>query len=250
MPARPLLPLALDPYSFGPVATVLDAAYTALAALADALAPLAGEWSAALVVVLVTLVVRALLVPVGVAQARAEAVRRRLAPRIAELRRRHRGSPERMQRAVTELYAAEGASPFAGCLPALAQAPVLSVVYALFALPRIAGHGNALLDAALAGVPLGRSFVGAVGGAVWPQALVIGVLLVLLALVAWASRRAILRTGDEVPRVLTWMPFVTVGVAAVVPLAAALYLLVTTTWTVIERRVLRRILHPRPADAE
>jgi YidC/Oxa1 family membrane protein insertase len=46
------------------------------------------------------------------------------------------------------------------------------------------------------------------------------------------------------------MPFVTVLVAAVVPLAAGLYLLTTAAWTVIERAVLRRRFLPGPGRAD
>ena len=57
---------------------------------ADLLEPFAGVASAAAAIVLVTLLVRAALIPVGVSQAKAERTRARLAPRIAELRRRTR----------------------------------------------------------------------------------------------------------------------------------------------------------------
>ena len=75
------------------VSTVLDAAYRALMGLSDLLEPLAGGAAAAAAVVLLTLAVRALLVPVGVSQAKAERDRARLAPRLAELQRRRRHAP-------------------------------------------------------------------------------------------------------------------------------------------------------------
>lgn len=52
------------------------------------------------------------------------------------------------------MYADEGVSPVAGCVPLLLQAPVLALVYSLFITPTIAGHPNALLEEALAGVSL------------------------------------------------------------------------------------------------
>ena len=60
------------------------------------------------------------------------------------------------------LYSAEGTSPMAGCLPLLIQAPIVGVIYALFILPTIAGHPNALLEQQLAGVPLGSSLAGSI----------------------------------------------------------------------------------------
>lgn len=135
----------MDLYSFPPIAAVLQAAYGALMGLADLLAPLAGPSAAALAVVVVTLLVRAALIPTGIAQAKADRLRSRLAPKLRALQERHRKNPERLQRETMKLYADEKASPFAGCLPVLIQAPIVGVIYSVFLHASIAGHANALL---------------------------------------------------------------------------------------------------------
>ncbi len=247
----------MDIYSLAPVATVLDLAHTLVSALAHALTPLSGGLSAALAVVAVTIVVRLLLVPVGVSQVRAEFTRRRLAPKLRDLRSRYGKNPELLQRKTMELYAEEKASPLAGCLPTLLQAPVLSVLYGLFVLATIDGHPNGLLTETLLSVPLGASlpsFLGA-GAAAWPGALVYLVLLAGIAAVAAVSRVHALRNAEppaedtpeavlRMTRALSWAPLATVVFAALVPLAATLYLAVTTTWTLLERAILRRHLRP------
>jgi YidC/Oxa1 family membrane protein insertase len=245
------------------VATVLDAAYRALMGLSDLLEPVAGGAAAAAAVVLLTLAVRVLLVPVGVAQAKAERDRARLAPRLAELQRRHRGDPHTLQRATLDLYAEEGTTPFAGCLPMLAQAPVVAVVYALFLHAQIAGHTNALLSHTLWGAPLGSSLVGSLGAgaAAVPSLVVAGAVVLLVALVGELTRRASLpggrlavppaATGPGAPgagvlagpglqNALGALQFMTAAIACFVPLAAGVYLLVTVTWTLVQRLVLRR----------
>lgn len=272
-------------YDIAPVAAALDAVSTALQLFSTLLAPLAGTGSAALAVVALTVLVRLALVPVGLSQARAQRMRVRLAPRLAELQRRHRSDPQRLQRETMALYSDEGASPLAGCLPLLVQAPVLSLVYGVFILPAINGHPNALLSESLAGAPLGVSLqhaLLAVTGS--PDALaallVPGILLVLLTAVALLSRRFTLATAAAVPvptapapagrgstaagsaargpvapgvpallapgaglqSALSWLPLATVVVAVFVPLAAMLYLLVTATWTLLERLVLHRLV--------
>ncbi|QHC59586.1 membrane protein insertase YidC [Rathayibacter sp. VKM Ac-2760] len=242
-------------YDLPPLAAALDAASHLVTGLAAALEPLAGGASAAAAIVLVTLLVRVLLIPVGISQGRAEITRRRLAPLLRELQRKHSKNPEALQRATMKLYADEKASPLAGCLPVLLQAPVLSLLYGLFVHPDIAGHGNALLDARLLDVPLGRSFVAALGGGEPAQLGVFAVLLGVIALVSWLARRVALRQAALTPvpegtpgavaqltGVLSWMPFLTVLFAAFVPLAATLYLTVTTTWTLCERSIVRRVL--------
>jgi len=246
----------MDLFALPPVAAVLGGAYHALMSLSDLLEPALGAAAAAAAVVAVTLAVRAVLVPVGVSQARAERTRVRLAPRIAELQRRHRKDPEALQRATMQLYADEGTTPLAGCLPTMLQAPVVGVIYAVFVHAEVAGQANALLDHTLFGVPLGSSLVGVLSGgapAVAPV-VVLGALVLAVALVAELTRRAALPGGPlAVPRAsatsaapagmqraLGALQFVTAAVACFVPLAAGLYLLVTVAWTLVQRILLRR----------
>ncbi|MDQ1556364.1 MAG: YidC/Oxa1 family rane protein insertase [Actinomycetota bacterium] len=256
-------------YTFGPVAAVLDAAYSGVTALAALFSPFAGAASAAIAIVVLTLVVRSALIPVGISQVRAEFTRRRLAPGIAELQKRHKKNPQLLAEKMSELYRVEKASPFAGMLPTLLQAPVLSIVYGLFIQASIGGQANALLSEHLFGVPLGTSLMTLLGsGAAWPGVLVYVVLLGVIACVAVLSRRAAVRiaaSGVAVPmspgmeaanRILSWLPLITVVFAAFVPLAATLYLTVTTSWTLVERHVLRvrlasarAVAPPRPARA-
>ena len=251
----------MDFYSFAPIAAVLDLAYTGLTALTDLLAPLAGSAAAALAVVALTLIVRTLLIPVGRSQVRAEFTRRRLAPRLQAISRRYRDKPEMLQQKTLALYKEENASPFAGVGPALLQAPVLSIVYGLFIVGTINGHGNALLGHELFGVPLGTSLLVQLSAPdILPGALVFAALLAIIAVVAALSRVISLRFAADQPvdatapgaermrllgAWLSWLPFLTVLFASIVPLAAAIYLTVTTIWTLAERSILRRVLAPK-----
>ncbi|GAB3577246.1 YidC/Oxa1 family membrane protein insertase [Leifsonia lichenia] len=250
----------MDIFSFGPIAAVLDATYGLVTGLSDALAPVAGTLGGLLAVVVLTMIVRALLIPVGMSQVRAEYNRRRLAPHLAELQRRHGKDRELLTRKTMELYQREKVSPFAGMLPLLAQLPVISLVYAVFTHPMISGHANALLGEHVFGAPLGTSFVGltSAGAAVWPAMLVYLVVLALIAIVTTVSRRVLALpqpegTAAQAPgglpnggllRVMSFLPYVTVVFAAFVPLAAAVYILTSTAWTVAERFTLRRLLDP------
>lgn len=245
----------MDLSTFPPIAVVLGGLQSLVTTLGVLVEPVAGSSAAALGVVLLTLLVRLVLVPVGVSQVRAEVARRRLAPAIADLNRRIT-DPAARSKALMALYASEKASPLAGCLPTLAQAPVLTAVYSLFAHSEIAGHANALLTHTLGGAALGANLFAslAVGlPAVWPYL----VLLALLAVVVETSRRATLRftgavtvttaaPGQEalpgMAGMVRWLPFVSVLFAAFAPLAAALYLVTSAAWTLGERAVLRRVL--------
>lgn len=267
----------MDLSAFPPIAALLDGAHALLMGLADLLEPLVGVSSAAAAIVLVTLLVRAALIPVGVSQAKAERTRARLAPKLADLRRKH-GDPERLQRETMALYSAEGASPFAGCLPLLIQAPIVGIIYALFILPTIAGHPNDLLGHTLFGVPLGSSLAGEItAGAPTPGTLVVfASVIVAIALVGEVTRRVFRPQVADAParpsgtatasgatapdpaallgtagmqRALGLLQFLTAVIAVFVPLAAALYLLVTVAWTLGQRILLRRAYPMQPLPA-
>jgi YidC/Oxa1 family membrane protein insertase len=243
-------------YDWPPVAALLHAASSAFTALSALLDPLAGASATALAIVLVTLALRAALIPVGRAQVRAEAGRRRIAPKLAELRRRWAKNPERLQRETLALHAAEKVSPFAGMLPTFAQAPVVALVYGLFTHPVISGQANVLLAQHLAGVPLAASLVSTLGALSVGSVLVFGALLAAIAAAAVLGRRENLRwavpaepgagSGARgLAAALSWLPLVTVVFAAFVPLAATLYLAVATIWTQVERAILRRAMLDR-----
>ncbi|TDC80913.1 membrane protein insertase YidC [Micromonospora sp. KC606] len=237
--------------AFSPVHDAVSAAGAAVTWLSELLAPLAGGASTAAAIVLFTVVVRLLISPLTLAQVRGERRRAALAPEVRALRQRYAEDPATLQRELFALYRRAGASPVAGCLPALLQAPFFLVMYRLFAL----GNGHAgLLAEPLAGVPLGWQLTDGFTGAALP---VLGVLLVALTGLAWLlsrrSRRTLAATPTEGPgaavagRLIPLLPYGTVLVALVVPLAAVLYLVTTTALTVAEQTVLRR---PRPVPAE
>ena len=242
----------MDLFAFPPLAALLDTAYAGLMALSASLEPVTAA-SAALAVVLVTLLVRAALIPTGVAQAKAEQVRARLAPRLRELQKKHKNDRERLQRETMQFYRDENASPLAGCLPVLIQAPIVGLLYALFLHTTIAGHPNGLLSETLFGVPLGSTLLGALTtGDV--AGIAVGVaIVVIIAGVGELTRRAFRVSpvvGDTAlpaaaGSLIGALQFATAVVAVFVPLAAGLYLVVTVAWTLGQRLVLRRI-YPAP----
>ena len=72
-------------------------------------------------------------------------------------------------------------------------------------------------------------------------------LIVVIGVIAWLSRRAARRSAlpiepaqQRIADVVSFAPFLTVVFASIVPLAATLYLAVSTSWTLIERQLMRR----------
>ncbi|MGH3301779.1 MAG: YidC/Oxa1 family membrane protein insertase [Streptosporangiaceae bacterium] len=231
----------------------LGVAYHLMFTLAVILTPLPGGLAATAAIVLFTVAVRLLLSPLSFAALRGQAGLAALQPRVAELRARYARQPDRLQRELAALYQAEGGTLLAGCLPLLIQLPFFSVMYRLFLSTTVAGRANALLTRDLLGAPLGSRWL-AGAGPLSVHGLVFLGLFALLALacfgVARISKAARLTAGQApgvadpaaglaglVGRVL---PYLTVIIAAFVPLAAGLYLLTTTTWTAAERACWQR----------
>ncbi|MEV3971072.1 YidC/Oxa1 family membrane protein insertase [Streptomyces sp. NPDC050698] len=226
--------------------------------LADLLQPLFGASAAAASIVLFTALVRLLVHPLSRAAARGQKARTALQPKIAELRRKHGKNPEKLQKAVLELHAEEKVSPLAGCLPGLLQAPAFFLLYHLFSSDTIGGEANGLLGHRLFAAPLGERWVDALQGGVLSGAgLVYAGLFVVVGCVAAFGYRLSKRMmaanpvaqaagGEQLPglgavtKVMPFMSFFTLVTVAVVPLAAALYVVTSTTWSAVERAVLYR----------
>ncbi|TDE55618.1 membrane protein insertase YidC [Nonomuraea mesophila] len=192
---------------------------------------------AALGIVLFTLAVRLLLLPLNVRQARTAKIKEQLAPRLRALQKRHQRNPERLAKEVSALYAKEGSSPFAGIMPMLAQLPFLWLMY------RVATHPTALAGHDLFGAPLGQQVAGVIAhyGLASTPVLVFILVIVLVAAIAWFSARQIKITEEQpelMKKIMPLLPYGSVLAALVLPLAAGIYLLVSTAWAVSERAVL------------
>ncbi|MFD8725521.1 YidC/Oxa1 family membrane protein insertase [Streptomyces sp. NPDC059629] len=232
--------------------------------LADLLQPLFHASAAAAAIVLFTALVRLLVHPLSRAAARGQRARAALQPRVAELRKKHGKDQQALQKAVLELHAEEKVSPLSGCLPGLLQLPAFFLLYHLFSNSTIGGHDNGLLSHELLGAPLGGRWADVLGGGAFGSAgLVYLSLFALVAVVATFNFRRAKRMGtgtgmgtgtpavvsegeQQVPglgavaRVAPYMSYFTLVTVAVVPLAAALYVVTSAAWSAVERAVLYR----------
>jgi YidC/Oxa1 family membrane protein insertase len=211
--------------SFPPLDAAAGVAYEFLAWLAAALAPIDGGAAVTLAIVLLTALVRLTLLPLSMRRAVAQRAQAALAPKLRELQKKHRGDRERLGAELATLYRDAGTTPLAGMLPTLLQAPAFMVLYHVFA-----WSGGDLLAAELFGYQLGAH--GFAAG--WPLLALVGALAAVATVVA---RRAFLARQPKWTLVL---PYLTVIPAVLVPLAAGIYLLTSTTWSAVETAVLGR----------
>jgi len=238
---------------FSLLGVAVGAAYHIVSAFAQVLAPVTGGLAAAAAIVVFTLAVRLLLMPLSYYAIRGQASQARLVPQVQALRQRHAAHPERLQRELTALYRREGTGVFAGFLPLLLQLPFLSVVYGLFRSGTIGGRPNGLLGHGLLGAPLGSHWLSGPGPLSAQGAVFLG-LFALLAVAAWLAARVARKIavqqapaqpappGGAAGWLVRVLPYTTLVIAAVMPLAAGLYLLTTTAWAAAERAMLAPIL--------
>lgn len=228
--------------------------------LADLLQPLFHTSSAAAAIVLFTAFVRLLVHPLSRAAARGQRARAALQPKVAELRKRHGKDPQKLQKAVMALHAEEKVSPLSGCFPSLFQLPAFFLLYHLFSNAEIGGRANDLLTHRLFAAPLGGRWADALGGdgILGAAGIVYLGLFVLVSAVATFNYRRMKQVmaanpvsvnaggGEAVPglasvgKFMPFMSFFTLFSVAVMPLAAALYMVTSTTWSAVERAVLYR----------
>lgn len=85
------------------------------------------NWGVA--IILLTLLVKGAMYKLSEAQYRSMARMKKFTPRIQEIRERHAGDRERLNKAMMELYTKEKFNPLAGCWPMLVQFPVFIALY-------------------------------------------------------------------------------------------------------------------------
>jgi YidC/Oxa1 family membrane protein insertase len=219
----------------------VDAAYHLISGVVSFLTPVLGGAAVVAAIALFTVAVRLILMPLSLRGLRGQAAQARLAPQVQALRTRYARQPERLQREMTALYRREGTSMFAGLTPLLLQWPLLSVIYLLFRSAQIGGQPNTLLTRDLFGVPLGSHWLSGTGPASGQGLVFLGV-FVLLAGLCWLSARlgrlmTARPAGADAPGgvLIRALPYLTVVIAAFVPLAAGIYLLASTGWALAER---------------
>ena len=90
-------------------------------------------------IIVITLLIRVLLAPLLqfqlVTSRRSMIEQRKLSPQVAELRKKYKKDPQRLNTETMKLYQEHGINPlgqFVGCLPAVLQMPVLIALYYVF----------------------------------------------------------------------------------------------------------------------
>ena len=97
-------------------------------------------------IVLLTLVLRFLLFPLGVKQIKSMQSMQALQPKIKEIQKKYKNNKPKAQEETMRLYKEAGVNPLGGCLPVLAQFPLLIAMYSVIRAP---GYEPVMTDGAV-----------------------------------------------------------------------------------------------------
>jgi YidC/Oxa1 family membrane protein insertase len=200
-------------------------------------------------IILLTIVVRAALLPLAVKQFRSMQALQRIAPQLKELQAKYKDDKQRLQQETMKFYQENKVNPFASCLPLVAQLPVfLSLFYMLRKDLRhdICPHINP--DNVPNPKPCGPSG----DSAFWfihdiTDKATGSVLVVLLVLYVGSqlvsSLLMMTATADKNQRmIMLVLPFLFVGFIFRFPAGLILYWITTNIWTIGQQQVLRRVI--------
>ena len=82
-------------------------------------------------IILFTLGIRVLLLPLGIKQVRSMHAMQAIQPKVKELQKKYKGNRQKLNEEMMALYRERGVNPLSGCLPVLAQFPVLIALFAV-----------------------------------------------------------------------------------------------------------------------
>ncbi|MGN6815113.1 MAG: YidC/Oxa1 family membrane protein insertase [Solirubrobacterales bacterium] len=193
-------------------------------------------------IIALTVVTRAILIPLTYKQLKGMRALQALQPQIKELQEKYKNDKQRMQQEMMRFYKENKVNPFASCLPLLAQLPVfITLFYVLrHELPpdmgcEAAGHCSAygaefLFIHDLTGKATGGELIA---------------LLILYVGTQLVSGMVMSITADKSQRTMMFLlPLVFVPFILNFPAGLILYWITTNFWTIGQSFVIQRIIPP------
>lgn len=173
--------------------------------------------SYSLAIVALTLAIKVVLHPLTRKQLNSMKAMQALAPQMEVLRRKYKDDPRQLNAEVMSLYKANKVNPFSGCLPMLAQLPVLWALFALLRRPNLFG-GETLLGVALEAHPT----IAVIG-----QYPLIALIPVLSGVSTYMQQRLSI-TDPQQARMFVFMPILIAWFSTQFPVGMSLYWISST----------------------
>jgi YidC/Oxa1 family membrane protein insertase len=219
-------------------------------------------------IVLLTIVVRAALIPLTLKQIKSMVRLQALSPQMKELQAKYKEDKQRQQQEIMKLYKEQGVNPFGSCLPLVAQLPVfISLYYMLRQSLRIdicpgvqqtfQAHYAAVHHVSLAAAKSQTTVCGGHGASFLfihdltdkATGATLIVLLVLYVGTQLASTMMMsgTQTDPNMRRIMMFMPLVFVIVVIRFPAGVLVYWITTNGWTIGQQYVVKRRMGPLQA---
>jgi YidC/Oxa1 family membrane protein insertase len=193
-------------------------------------------------IIALTVVTRALLIPLTYKQLKGMRAMQALQPQIKELQEKFKNDKQRMQQEMMRFYKENKVNPLASCLPLLAQLPVfITLFYVLkHELPPDMGCPQAGHCAAYGAEFF---FIDDLTGKATGGELI--ALLILYVGTQLASGAVMAVTADKSQRMLMFaLPLIFVPFILSFPAGLILYWITTNFWTIGQQLVIKRIIPP------
>src|SRR3954470_10765265 len=207
-------------------------------------------------IILLTIVVRAALLPLAVKQFRSMQALQRIAPHLKVLQEKYKDDKQRLQQETMKFYQEHKVNPFASCLPLVAQLPVfLSLFYMLRKDLRL----DICPDVNPAGtqnpVPCGSTpesqfwFIHDITDKATGSVLVV-LLILYVGSQLVSSLLMMTATADQNQKIIMLvLPFFFVGFIFRFPAGLIMYWITTNIWTIGQQQFLRRVIGSRQPEA-
>ena len=229
--------------------------------------PPSDGWTWTLSIIGLVLVIRAALIPVFLAQVKAQRRMRLLQPDLLALQEKYRGKTDQLSRQAMAqeqmaLYRKHGTNPLSACLPLLIQAPFfLGLFQVLSGISNAAARGEGIGamgpdqvaqfdSASIAGVPLSASLLHGSGNPTALAVLAVAMILVMTACQFFTQKLVTARTLDgqdadsplvRQQKVLLYvLPVVFAAGGVFFPIGVLVYWTVSNLWTLGQQFLVSR----------
>src|ERR1039458_6255805 len=244
------------------LANVIESAFSPLISLFESIMVfihahlVGGSWG--LAIVGLTVLIRAVLVPLTYRQLKSMQEMQRLAPQISALKEKYKEDKQRQQQEIMNFYKENKVNPLGSCLPLVAQLPVfISLFYMLRKTLRAdicpnIQHAYQAVHGASATTPCGANH--GAGFLFIPDLTnkasgIVLIVLIFLYVGTQLSSSLMMSsaTMDKTQRqIMLFMPLVFVFFIISFPAGVIVYWITTNTWTILQQYVVKRRLGPAP----
>ena len=196
------------------------------------------SWGGAIIAL--TIVTRAVLIPLTYRQLKGMRALQALQPQIKEIQAKYKNDRQRMQQEMMRFYQENKVNPFASCIPLLAQLPVF---FTLFYVLRNELPDDIGCKAGHCGSEASFLFINDLTAKAHGAELI--TLLVLYVGTQLISGLVMSVTADKSQRTMMLvLPFIFVPFVISFPAGLVLYWITTNTWTIGQQYVIQRVVPP------